>query len=102
MIVGQWSRQAPRRDNDELDRLAKESADPITTRQGSVVVWTSSVDDVEAWRKPARRAGRILGVSIRTAVSYADLPAGIEPVRLYANCLTTFAINQVEQESSSS
>lgn len=28
----------------------------------------------------------------------SDLPAGVEPVRLYENYLTTFAINQVEAE----
>lgn len=54
---------------EQLDLLAKEIADQITTGQGSVVRWTSSVDDVETWRKAARRAGRVLGVSIRTGVS---------------------------------
>ncbi len=69
VIVGPWSRQAPTTDKDEPERLAKAIADQITTGQCSVVRWTSSIDDVETWRKAARRAGRILGVSIRTGVS---------------------------------
>jgi hypothetical protein len=61
--------QVPTADEEKLEQLAREIADQITTGQGSVVRWTSSVDDIEAWRKAARRAGRILGVSIRTGVS---------------------------------
>lgn len=69
VIVGPWQSRAAADEPAELQRLAKEIADQITTGQGSVVRWTSSVDDVETWRKAARRAGRILGVSIRTGVS---------------------------------
>lgn len=53
----------------DLERLAKEIAEEIVTGQGSVVRWTASIDDVATWRKAGRRAGRILGVPVRTGVS---------------------------------
>jgi hypothetical protein len=52
-----------------VELLAKEIADQLVTGQGSVIRWTSSVGDIELWRRAARRAGRILHVPVRTGVS---------------------------------
>lgn len=53
-------------DENERERLAKEIADQLVAGHGSVVRWTA---DVAAWRSAARRAGRLLGVPVRTGVS---------------------------------
>jgi hypothetical protein len=49
--------------------LAEEIADQIREGQGSVVRLASEVGDVAHWRQAARRAGRILGVPVRTGVA---------------------------------
>jgi hypothetical protein len=52
-----------------LDRLAEEIAAQLVAGQGGVVRWTSEIADVDVWRKAARRAGRLLGVPVRTGVA---------------------------------
>ena len=49
--------------------LAEEIADQIREGQGSVVRLASEVGDMTHWRQAARRAGRILGVPVRTGVA---------------------------------
>jgi len=67
---GPWSAPAPTgADESEQQRLAQEIADQIVAGQGSVVRWTAELPDVDDWRRAARRAGRLLGVRIRTGVS---------------------------------
>ena len=41
---------------------------PLLRERGSVVVSTAAVEDVERWRRAARRAGRMLGWRTRTGV----------------------------------
>lgn len=53
-----------------VERLAAEIADQLVAGHGNVVRCADAVDDVDRWRKAARRAGRILGVPIRTGVSF--------------------------------
>ena len=38
--------------------------------QGCLVVDVSTVESVERWRRAARRAGRLLGIHVRTGLSY--------------------------------
>ena len=54
---------------DNFELLANEIAGRIVANHGSMVRRTTEVADVEQWRKAARRAGRILGVPVRTGVS---------------------------------
>ncbi len=70
VIQGPWSAPAPTGvDDSERQRLAEEIAAQIVAGQGSVVRWTAELPDVDDWRRAARRAGRLLGVRIRTGVS---------------------------------
>ena len=70
VIQGPWSAPAPTgADESEQQRLAQEIAAQIVAGQGSVVRWTAELPDVDDWRRAARRAGRLLGVRIRTGVS---------------------------------
>ena len=70
VIQGPWSTPAPTgADESERQRLAQEIAGQIVAGQGSVVRWTAELPDVDDWRRAARRAGRLLGVRIRTGVS---------------------------------
>lgn len=70
VIRGPWSAPAPTdADESEQQRLAQEIAAQIVAAQGSVVRWTADVADVDDWRRAARRAGRLLGVRVRTGVS---------------------------------
>lgn len=70
VIQGPWSTPAPTgADESEQQRLAQEIAGQIVAGQGSVVRWTAELPDVDDWRRAARRAGRLLGVRIRTGVS---------------------------------
>ena len=70
MIRGPWSAPAPTgADESEQQRMAREIAAQIVAGQGSVVRWTAELPDVDDWRRAARRAGRLLGVRIRTGVS---------------------------------
>lgn len=70
VIQGPWSAPAPTgADDSERQRLAEEIAAQIVAGHGSVVRWTSELPDVNEWRRAARRAGRLLGVRVRTGVS---------------------------------
>jgi hypothetical protein len=70
VIQGPWNAPAPTgADGSEQQRLAEEIAAQIVAGQGSVVRWTAELADVDDWRRAARRAGRLLGVRIRTGVS---------------------------------
>jgi hypothetical protein len=51
-----------------VDRLARELA-PVLDDRGIVMANVTEVDNVERWRKAARRAGRLLGFPVRTAIS---------------------------------
>lgn len=52
-----------------VERLAGEIAGQLRDHGGSILRLAADVDDVGRWRRAARRAGRQLGVSIRTGVS---------------------------------
>jgi hypothetical protein len=52
-----------------VERLAEEIAGQLQAYGGSILRLGTDVEDVERWRRAARRAGRQLGVSIRTGVS---------------------------------
>jgi hypothetical protein len=52
-----------------LERVAREIANQLQTGGGSVCRLTVDIDDIDRWRRGARRAGRILGMSVRTGVS---------------------------------
>jgi hypothetical protein len=54
---------------EQLEDLAKEIAAQLEAGYGSVVRMSSSLENVEEWRKAARRAGRLLGVPVRTGVT---------------------------------
>ena len=70
VIQGPWSTPAPTAAAEsERQRLAEEIAAQIVAGHGSVVRWTAELADVEDWRRAARRAGRLLGVRVRTGVS---------------------------------
>ena len=64
-------RQAPVVDRDQIDMemLARVIAAQIQACNGSLVRNASEVGDVELWRLAARKAGRVLGVPIRTGVA---------------------------------
>ena len=51
-----------------VERLANELADNLASA-GAVHAAAVDVDDVDRWRRAARRAGRLLGWRIRTGVS---------------------------------
>ncbi len=55
-------------DHKVVDRLAHELA-PALDDRGIVVAKVTEVDNVERWRKAARRAGRLLRLPVRTAIS---------------------------------
>lgn len=42
---------------------------PELERVGEVLAWAADLDDVDRWRKAARRAGRLIGSRVRTFVS---------------------------------
>jgi len=70
----QVARPAPKADVADLEqvrlsKLAEEIAAQIQAGQGNVKRRASDVGDVEEWRRAARKAGRLLGVPIRTAVA---------------------------------
>ncbi len=52
-----------------VERLAGEIAGQLRLGGGRVLRLTDNVDDVDRWRRAARRAGRVLGMPIRTGVS---------------------------------
>ena len=52
-----------------LHRLALVIIDELRAGQGSVCHDTAAVHDVDLWRRAARRAGRLLGIPIRTGVA---------------------------------
>jgi hypothetical protein len=56
-------------DDFRLHRLALVIADELRTGQGSTWRSTDELDDIAIWRRAARRAGRLLGVPIRTGVA---------------------------------
>ena len=51
-----------------VERLAEEIADSMSAT-GSMRVAVVDVEDVDRWRRAARRAGRLLGWHIRTGAS---------------------------------
>lgn len=53
-----------------MERMAQEIADQLVAGHGGVTRMTSAVDDVDLWRRAARRAGRLLGVPVRTGVPH--------------------------------
>ena len=53
-----------------VERLAEEIAGQLRAGYGNVLRRTDAVDDVDRWRRAARRAGRLLGVPVRTGVSF--------------------------------
>jgi hypothetical protein len=55
-------------DHKVVDRLAHDLA-PVLEDRGIVMADVTEVDNVERWRKGARRAGRLLGYPVRTALS---------------------------------
>jgi hypothetical protein len=57
-------------DDVRLSLLAEEIAAQIRSGQGSVIVDALKVGDVERWRRAARKAGRVLGVPVRTGVAH--------------------------------
>lgn len=52
-----------------LRKLADVIAGELRVGQGSTIHAVDEVEDVELWRKAARRAGRLLGVPVRTGMS---------------------------------
>ena len=52
-----------------INRLAREIASQLRSNSNSVVRGTANVGDVDEWRRAARKAGRQLGIQIRTGVS---------------------------------
>lgn len=55
-----------------VERLARELV-PIFEQVGQAVELAEDLDDVDRWRSACRRAGRILGRSVRTGIA----PAGV-------------------------
>ena len=55
----------------ELVRVAKLAArlGPVLRQEGSLVAAVADVEDVERWRRAARRAGRLLGWRVRTGLN---------------------------------
>ncbi|MFM7537784.1 MAG: hypothetical protein ACKO91_18595 [Acidimicrobiales bacterium] len=56
-------------DDFRMHRLALVIAEELRAGQGSTWRSTEGLDDVTTWRRAARRAGRLLDVSIRTGVA---------------------------------
>jgi hypothetical protein len=56
-------------DGVRLERLALVIADELRTGGGSTCQVTEAIGDVDLWRRAARRAGRLIGVAIRTGVA---------------------------------
>jgi predicted nucleic acid-binding protein len=52
-----------------LHKLALVIADELRRGQGSTCHFADAIDDVEFWRRAARRAGRIMGVPVRTGLA---------------------------------
>lgn len=52
-----------------MERLAREIVGQLVAGRGGVTRLTSAVDDVVLLRRAARRAGRLLGVPVRTGVA---------------------------------
>jgi hypothetical protein len=52
-----------------IDRLANEIAAQLRSNRNSVTRLTVNIDDVDEWRRAARKAGSQLGIPIRTGVS---------------------------------
>lgn len=97
VIQGPWSTPAPTgADESEPQRLAQEIAAQIVAGQGSVVRWTAELPDVDDWRRAARRAGRLLGVRIRTGVSDDGTKVWVvdESYRLRYRSLTTTPVRR--------
>ena len=51
-----------------VEALARDLV-PLLQERGSIWVATAEVEDVERWRRAARRAGRLLGWHVRTGVT---------------------------------
>lgn len=51
-----------------VEALAESMVDELRSR-GELLVRTLDVDDVDRWRRAARRTGRILGSRVRTMVT---------------------------------
>jgi hypothetical protein len=51
-----------------VERLAREMV-PTFKARGSLIKRIDAVDDVERWRKAARRAGKLIGWRVRTGIS---------------------------------
>lgn len=49
--------------------LAEDIARELVVHRGAVTHLAETVGDVDAWRHGARRAGRLLGVPVRTGVA---------------------------------
>lgn len=56
-------------DRARVERLAVDIA-PLLAKRGNVIVDVARIDDVALWRRSARRAGRLLGIPVRTGVSW--------------------------------
>jgi hypothetical protein len=56
-------------DRSRRGELVAEIAAQIGVGFGSVVRWTTELDDVDEWRAAARQAGRLLDTNVRTGVS---------------------------------
>jgi hypothetical protein len=56
-------------ERERFERLAEEIAEQLVAHHGGVTRLASTVEDVDLWRRAARRAGRVLGVSVRTGVA---------------------------------
>jgi hypothetical protein len=56
-------------DDFRVHRLALVIADELRVGDGCTWRSTDELDDVATWRRAARRAGRLLGVSIRTGLA---------------------------------
>ena len=52
-----------------LQKLALVIADELRANEGHTIHSAEAVGDVEFWRRAARSAGRIMGVSIRTGIA---------------------------------
>ena len=56
-------------DGVRLQKLALVIADELREGHGSTCHLAGAIGDVDLWRRAARRAGRILGVAIRTGLA---------------------------------
>jgi hypothetical protein len=55
-------------ERERVERLAADLA-PELRERGVIVVDVAALEDVERWRRAARRAGRLLGWRVRTGIS---------------------------------